>query len=91
MAVTEREKLMAAAVYEIRLLLSGYIGPKCEADPCVRLAAHLAYALHNEALSVVEGNGEFDLAAARKKILRAEQILGDTYADNGAHLRGTHR
>ena len=48
-------KILAQALFEIRLLLSNYLGSDNSADLCVRLAAHLAYALHNEALSVMEG------------------------------------
>ena len=40
-------RLLAQAVYEIRLLLAGYLGSQSTADNAVRQAAHLAYALHN--------------------------------------------
>jgi hypothetical protein len=48
-------KLIASALYEIRLLLSSYIGTEVDAPVDVRFAAHLAYALHNEALALVAG------------------------------------
>ncbi len=56
----EQLKIMAAAVYEIRCLLSGHLGSTCDSDPDVRLAAHLSYALHNQSLEVIEGDGTFD-------------------------------
>jgi hypothetical protein len=37
-------KLIAKALYEIRVLLSSYIGEENKGPPEVRLAAHLAYA-----------------------------------------------
>lgn len=48
-------KAVALALYQIRILLSDYLGSQNEGDIVVRQAAHLAYALHNEALAVVEG------------------------------------
>ena len=89
MEVSDRDKLMAAAVYEIRLLLSGYLGTQCDANPSVRLAAHLAYALHNEALSVFEGDGNIDIDAAKRKIRNVEAIVGERFSNNGHHLVGT--
>lgn len=52
-------KILAQGIYEISQLLSDYLGSQPEGDPVVRRAARLAYALHNEALSVIEG-GTFD-------------------------------
>ena len=78
---SNKKKLMAAAVYEIRILLSGYLGSNNEADTAVRLAAHLAYALHNEALTILEDNGDFDLGAALAKIKTAEKIVGLHYSN----------
>jgi hypothetical protein len=88
MANSEHARLMAAAVYELRLLLSDHLGSECESDPSLRLAAHLAYALHNEALAMFERDETFDLDAARNRIKAAESIVGDTYADNGKILKG---
>ncbi len=87
MTSNEHARLMAAAVYEIRLLLSEHLGSECDSDPCLRLAAHLAYALHNDALAVMEHDEEFDLDAARRRIRAAETLVGDSYADNGGYLR----
>ena len=73
----EQAKLFAAALYEIRLLLQTYRGD----DVGVRLAERLAFALHNDALSVIEGCGEFDVSASRRRIEVAQQVAGGTYAD----------
>jgi hypothetical protein len=62
-------------VYEIRILLSGYLGSNVDADPSVRIAAHLAYALHNDALAVLEGNG-FNAEDALKRVAALDSLLG---------------
>lgn len=67
MDTSDQSKLLAKALYEIRLLLSGYLGSSVDADISVRVAAHIAYALHNEALAVCDGK-TFDLADAVRKI-----------------------
>ncbi len=88
MTTNESTKLLAAAIYELRLLLSDHIGSQSESDPNLRLAAHLAYALHNEALAVMESDGKFDIDATRERIRVAESIVGSKFADNGGHLLG---
>lgn len=67
-------QLIANALYEIRLLLSSYVGSRNDAPIDVRIAAHLAYALHNEALALSEGKG-FDVASALGKIAAIDNIL----------------
>ncbi|HEY5958859.1 MAG TPA: hypothetical protein VIV60_19995 [Polyangiaceae bacterium] len=52
-------KVLAQAVFEIRVLLAGYLGSASTVDMPIRQAAHLAYALHNEALALL-ADGEFD-------------------------------
>ncbi len=79
-------KLLAAAVYEMRLLLSSYLGSENEGDTCVRLAAHLSYALHNDALQVLEGDGSFDVEAAVKRLQAGAKVVGSQYADNHGRL-----
>ena len=69
------EKILAKAVCEIRLLLSGYLGSNLDADPSVRIAAHLAYALHNDALAVLEGNG-FSAEESLKRVAAVDPLLG---------------
>lgn len=46
---SDQAKVLAQAIYEIRVLLSGYLGSENEGELPVRQAAHLAYALHNQA------------------------------------------
>jgi len=74
MDTTDQGKLLAKALYEIRLLLSSYVGTSVDADMSVRIAAHIAYALHNEAQAVCEGKA-FDLAAAFSKIKAIDGLL----------------
>ncbi|HEY0335156.1 MAG TPA: hypothetical protein VGC74_15855 [Stenotrophomonas sp.] len=69
-------RLLAAAVFELRALLSGYIdrdNPSPEAT-----AALFAYALHNEALAVLEGR-PVDVARALEAIDNLAPRLGDAY------------
>ncbi len=74
MSVTDQQaKVLAQAVYEIRVLLSSYLGS--EGDLVVRQAAHLAYALHNQALAVLEGEG-FDVAQSIKGLSYSDRELG---------------
>ena len=79
----EQAKLLAAALYEIRVLLQVYRGD----DEAVRLAERLAYALHNDALSVLEGDASFDVAASRERIRIAEKLVGATYPDGFGVLK----
>ena len=67
-------RIIAGALYEIRLLLSAYLGRENEAPAEVRFAAHLAYALHNEALASMAGTG-FDIDAALNKVASIDGIL----------------
>lgn len=46
----EMLRLLAAAVYEIRLMLSDHFGSGNESDLNLREASHLSYALHDAAL-----------------------------------------
>jgi hypothetical protein len=75
-------RLLASALYEISVLLGSYLGSDNEAPMDVRVAAHIAYALHNEALAVAGGEN-FDLAAALKKVEAIDSILRVT---EGARL-----
>ncbi|HET7831681.1 MAG TPA: hypothetical protein VFK88_01825 [Gallionella sp.] len=71
-------KILAFAVFELRLLLAGYVGSNIEADPSVRAAAHLAYALHNQALAVLEGKS-FNAAEAVEAISRVDKMFGENF------------
>ena len=66
-------KLLAAALYEIRLQLVGRVG-KTDDSP-ETLAGALAYALHNDALAVLEGNS-FDEDAAWRRLKGVDERLG---------------
>jgi hypothetical protein len=76
---SSQEKILAQGIYEIRILLSGYLGSQNTGDPLVRRAAHLAYALHNEALSII-GDGTFDSRKAIKKIKMVDAIFAENFA-----------
>ena len=71
---TTEEKILAHALYEIRTLLSSYLGSENSGPIEVRVAAHLAYALHNEAIAVGEGRS-FDVNAALAKVAAIDTIL----------------
>jgi len=66
---------LALAVFQIRVLLSAYLGSDSAGDMPVRQAAHLAYALHNEALATFEGRPA-DMQSAIQRIAKADEMLG---------------
>ena len=74
----DQTKILAFAVYELRLLLAGHLGSDVNGEPSVRAAAHLAYALHNQALAVLEGRS-FDPAEAVEAIARVDKVLGENF------------
>jgi hypothetical protein len=76
-------KILAQGIYEMRLLLSAYLGSQNEGDPLVRRAAHLAYALHNDALAVIEG-GTFDTTKAVDRIRAVDAMFQETFASRFA-------
>ncbi|KPA88087.1 hypothetical protein PF66_05316 [Pseudomonas asplenii] len=67
---SDQTRLLALALLEIRGLLADYLGSDVEA-----VAAHLAYALHNEADAAFNGVN-FQTDAASLKIAAIDQILG---------------
>ncbi|EPM58209.1 hypothetical protein A264_17124 [Pseudomonas syringae pv. actinidiae ICMP 19071] len=79
---TDQTKLLALTLLEIKTLLADYLGRDVEAPMSVRVAAHMAYALHNEA-EAVYNNADFEIADASLKIYAIDQILGVT---DGASL-----
>lgn len=84
------EQLVAAALYEVRLLLAPYLGSDNSAELPVRTAAHLAYALHNDALAVFNGES-FEVGAALARIEAVDRILGaetKLVERLAAHFRG---
>ncbi len=74
MAISQ-EQLLAFAVYEIRLLLADHLGSQSDSPMPVRTAAHLANALHNEALAVMQGQ-PFDVNAAAARLDALDSVLG---------------
>ena len=68
------QRLLAHAIEQIRILLSDYLGSQNQGPLQVRIAAHLAYALHNEAIAATEGKG-FDVGAALAKVEAIDKIL----------------
>lgn len=72
---TAQTRLLALALIEIRTLLADYLGSDVDVPMSVRVAAHMAYALHNEA-EAAYGNADFQLECATQKICAIDQILG---------------
>ena len=62
----------------MRLLLAGHLGSEAGGEPSVRAAAHLAYALHNQALAVLEGRS-FEPAEAVEAIARVDKAFGENF------------
>jgi hypothetical protein len=81
---SDQTRLLALALYEIRVLLAGYLGSNVDAPMSIRVAAHIAYALHNEAETALK-NVDFQVEDARSKIAAIDQILGVT---DGSALLG---
>ncbi|MBC3881938.1 hypothetical protein H8K35_10380 [Undibacterium sp. LX40W] len=77
---SDQAKVIALALYEIRLLLSGYLGSENDGDMPVRQAAHLAYALHNQALAVLDDKS-FDVLDAIKALKFPDTLLGAEFTD----------
>lgn len=73
-------KILAFALYEIRLLLAGYLGSSNEGEPAVRAAAHLAYALHNQALATLDGK-PFDEKLALEGIKTVDDMFGENFTE----------
>lgn len=74
--IDSEKRLLAAALLELRVLLSGHLDPE-ERSPASD-AAWLAYTLHNQALSALVGR-PFDVALALKAVDRLEPRLGAAY------------
>ena len=78
-AMLDENKILAFADYELRLLLAGHLGSEAATDPAVRAAAHLAYALHNQALAVLEGK-RFSASEAEAAIAAVDRLCGENFA-----------
>lgn len=80
-------KVMAQAVYELRGLLSGYLGNRNPETLYESVSAHLAYALHNEALAIIEDRPEdFNLDDAINKIKRVDEMYGEQFGERFQNL-----
>ncbi|WP_223487005.1 hypothetical protein [Pseudomonas sp. A-RE-19] len=75
--LTDQTRLLALALLEIRTLLADYLGSDVDAPMSVRVAAHMAYALHNEA-EAAYSNADFQIDHATRKIAAIDEILGVT-------------
>jgi len=73
-----QNQILAFALFELRLLLAGHLGSDAKSEPEVRAAAHLAYALHNQALAALE-NRPFDTRQALEAIARVDAEFGENF------------
>ena len=78
-------QILAQAVYEIRQLLSGYLGSEATGDIDARKAAHLAYALHNEALAVLDGK-TYNEQYAISKVGAVDAMFNESFSSRFAGL-----
>jgi hypothetical protein len=76
--IPDQARILAFAVFELRLLLAGHLAPDSGGEPAVRAAAHLAYALHNQALAVLDGNS-FDPIQAIEAIAKVDKTFGENF------------
>ena len=72
-SVDLEKRLLAAALFELRVLLSSHINPEDKSP--VGTAAWFAYFLHNQAAATLAGQ-PFDVAAAIDGLSRLEPELG---------------
>jgi hypothetical protein len=75
-------KVLAQAVYELKGLLANHLGNRDPETQCESVSAHLAYALHNEALAIIEDRPEdFNVDVAINKIKRVDEMYGEQFGD----------
>lgn len=86
----QQVKLLAQALYDIRALLGGYLGSQSNADLPVRIAAHLSYALHNEALALLEGQA-FDTDEALRKVSFVDRQFDEAFAQRYVEILNADR
>ncbi|GEM_PF-5077116 len=70
------KRLLSVALFNLRVLLASHIDPENQSPASD--AAWLAYSLHNQALSVLNGQ-TFDVAQALQAVERLEPRLGKAY------------
>ena len=80
-------KILAHAIYELRVLLSHHIGPAEKTSSTEVASANLAYALHNEALAIIENRPNyFNIDQAIEKIQKAEVLSGGKFSNEFQEL-----
>ena len=72
--------LFAKVILELRSYLKGSLVPTDSVDECQHIAAHLAYAFHNEAEALLDGR-DFDLSKALEKVVHLDTRFGDDILD----------
>ena len=79
----EQIKILAQAVFEIRVLLSHHLGDIHKPASSEKSAAHLAYALHNDALAIIEDRPlDFKVPETMETIKHINNLLGGNFAQN---------
>lgn len=84
---SEQVQLLAFALFQIRVLLAGHVSftgdreRMIPADEGTRVAANLAYALHNPALAIMAGES-FDIDRALTEIERIDRLFGENLVAN---------
>lgn len=74
-------KILAQTIYELRGLLTKHIGESNNLSSSENASANLVYALHNEALAIIENREhDFQINTAIENIKRAETMSGISYS-----------
>ena len=74
----QKIKILAQALYEIRLLLSNHLGSPFDGASPEKVAAHLSYALHNDALAILNNReGDFVIEETLKTLNHLDNLFGN--------------
>ncbi len=74
----QKIQILAQAVYELRLLLSSHLGSPFDEASAEKIAAHLSYALHNDALAIIENReDDFVVEATLKRLNHVDGLFGN--------------
>ena len=74
----QRIKILAQAVYDLRLLLSNHLGSPFDNTSAEKMAAHLSYALHNDALAIIENReDDFVIEETLKTLNHLDNLFGN--------------
>ena len=80
-------RILAQAVYELKHLLNDHLGSTDKSLLSETVSAHLAYALHNEALAILENRPEdFDIEKAIENIRKIDARYGEQFGDRFQEL-----